>query len=60
MQTVTLLKMGSPPPMRGKVNNNMEIPSSIWDHPRLCGEKLEKLESNTSPAGSPPPMRGKD
>ena len=27
------------PAYAGKSNNNMEIPSSIWDHPRLCGEK---------------------
>ena len=32
---------------------------SIWDHPRLCGEKLSALCSNDSRLGSPPPMRGK-
>ena len=30
------------------------------DHPRLCGEKVEKKGIRESRAGSPPPMRGKD
>ena len=29
------------------------------DHPRLCGEKLHMLASQTIVRGSPPPMRGK-
>ena len=29
------------------------------DHPRLCGEKVEKKGIRESRAGSPPPMRGK-
>ena len=29
------------------------------DHPRLCGEKVEMLQSRRRYAGSPPPMRGK-
>ena len=33
--------------------------TTIWDHPRLCGEKLSGTWSTTSAAGSPPPMRGK-
>ena len=33
----------------------------VWqqDHPRLCGEKVELLETLDFPVGSPPPMRGK-
>ena len=31
----------------------------IWDHPRLCGEKLPTLKPEKSRLGSPPPMRGK-
>ena len=31
----------------------------IWDHPRLCGEKLKYFDMNTGVKGSPPPMRGK-
>ena len=29
------------------------------DHPRLCGEKLQRLGQNRHIKGSPPPMRGK-
>ena len=33
--------------------------SWIWDHPRLCGEKLWIIKMKFLPQGSPPPMRGK-
>ena len=33
--------------------------TGVWDHPRLCGEKSEKVEATVIAAGSPPPMRGK-
>ena len=29
------------------------------DHPRLCGEKFQRMERNQRNLGSPPPMRGK-
>ena len=32
---------------------------SMWDHPRLCGEKIITKREITAPDGSPPPMRGK-
>ena len=31
----------------------------IWDHPRLCGEKLHSGSRFHNVHGSPPPMRGK-
>mgnify|MGYP000929958515 CR=1 FL=1 len=31
---------GSPPPMRGKVNNSCSSGCLMKDHPRLCGEKF--------------------
>ena len=31
----------------------------LWDHPRLCGEKLPRTVQNEPMQGSPPPMRGK-
>ena len=31
--------LGSPPPMRGKVNQNYSNVVQLEDHPRLCGEK---------------------
>ena len=33
---------------------------TIWDHPRLCGEKRKKSSTAWRCAGSPPPMRGKE
>ena len=32
----------------------------VWDHPRLCGEKLIAISIFLCASGSPPPMRGKD
>ncbi len=32
---------------------------SLWDHPRLCGEKVTFPQQLISHKGSPPPMRGK-
>ena len=32
---------------------------SMWDHPRLCGEKFAVVNNQIVPLGSPPPMRGK-
>ena len=31
----------------------------LWDHPRLCGEKMQKKSVLRNLVGSPPPMRGK-
>ena len=31
----------------------------VWDHPRLCGEKMLWGRWNLYILGSPPPMRGK-
>ena len=31
----------------------------VQDHPRLCGEKLQKIRHSLPRVGSPPPMRGK-
>lgn len=30
-----------------------------WDHPRMCGEKVQKLRDDLVEQGSPPRMRGK-
>ena len=37
--------LGSPPPMRGKVNCRQYFADNIWDHPRLCGEKMSIITS---------------
>ena len=33
--------------------------TTVWDHPRLCGEKLKPRRRIETNQGSPPPMRGK-
>ena len=32
----------------------------VWDHPRVCGEKLASQRCSSQRLGSPPHMRGKD
>ena len=32
----------------------------LWDHPRVCGEKVKLLKHSVVIKGSPPRMRGKD
>ena len=74
------VRVGSPPPMRGKarLSGTCRTRARItpayagkrfgigflqewqWDHPRLCGEKLQTTDRNNYHWGSPPPMRGKD
>ena len=34
--------------------------SSLWDHPRVCGEKSGLMRSNANGTGSPPRVRGKE
>ena len=58
--TISMLnKLGSPPPMRGKVYQRRSVAVIRWDHPRLCGEKFCAAVMPSMLAGSPPPMRGK-
>ena len=33
---------------------------SVWDHPRVCGEKFDEITDDGDLPGSPPRMRGKD
>ena len=48
------------PAYAGKRPHRTVQKGSLWDHPRLCGEKDTPSWRNTSILGSPPPMRGKD
>ena len=32
----------------------------VWDHPRVCGEKLYRFWTFSETKGSPPRMRGKE
>ena len=52
--------VGSPPPMRGKVEGTKCVKIDQKDHPRLCGEKFQKNRRSPCYKGSPPPMRGKE
>ena len=55
----TAASRGSPPPMRGKVQDDLCRDQCTEDHPRLCGEKVQGVWQCLSIKGSPPPMRGK-
>ncbi len=48
------------PAYAGKSIYNSKPLYSIWDHPRLCGEKYLQVASDYWLQGSPPPMRGKE
>ena len=47
------------PAYAGKRDEAFYQTDDIWDHPRLCGEKLKALSTERCTLGSPPPMRGK-
>ena len=50
---------GITPAYAGKSKIELVPPLLLWDHPRLCGEKLPRTVQNEPMQGSPPPMRGK-
>ena len=52
--------LGITPAYAGKSPPFCCLSSYLPDHPRLCGEKAEKLYEILLGEGSPPPMRGKD
>ena len=47
------------PAYAGKRRFRRLVRSRLWDHPRLCGEKLSTNLFGNALQGSPPPMRGK-
>ena len=47
------------PACAGKRWSSKHIVDMLWDHPRVCGEKLAPLARTTCRPGSPPRMRGK-
>ena len=54
---------GSPgitPAYAGKREKRVEKIPQIWDHPRVCGEKLWRCCTQICMRGSPPRMRGKE
>ena len=50
---------GITPAYAGKSRAFIKQIQNVWDHPRLCGEKLPQQPRFCWAAGSPPPMRGK-
>ena len=47
------------PAYAGKRTKAHTYTSRVWDHPRICGEKVYETHPNDSTQGSPPHMRGK-
>ena len=58
-ENVPVLINGITPAYAGKRHQVPECQQRIWDHPRLCGEKLSQSPEAFNGTGSPPPMRGK-
>ena len=52
-------RIGSPPPMRGKVSKKCYISIITKDHPRLCGEKIDQTYSGTEQVEITPAYAGK-
>ena len=50
---------GAAPAYAGKRQFSAFPLKFVWDHPRLCGEKLIAISIFLCASGSPPPMRGK-
>ena len=48
------------PAHAGKSAKQCNMGRDVEDHPRPCGEKMEKTDKTMLMLGSPPPMRGKD
>ena len=50
---------GITPACAGKSRHQFLTANRLWDHPRVCGEKLVPLARTTCRPGSPPRVRGK-
>ncbi len=55
-----LLRDGITPACAGKRTAARPSPTTRWDHPRVCGEKLTQIRGHVLDVGSPPRVRGKD
>ena len=55
----TVCRCGITPAYAGKRGLRKRGSKNPADHPRICGEKWDKLPSETKQKGSPPRMRGK-
>ena len=50
---------GITPAYAGKSGNHNAERRPEWDHPRVCGEKIDHMAQYGPVLGSPPRMRGK-
>ena len=50
---------GITPACAGKREKRVEKIPQIWDHPRVCGEKIRVASPRITQRGSPPRVRGK-
>ena len=57
-QIYNLMITGITPAHAGNTPNFQNFPPVAWDHPRPCGEHLDKAGTTQLRRGSPPPMRG--
>ena len=55
----TLRRPGITPAHAGKTQLRPFIELKVWDHPRVCGENLDKAMMKAAKGGSPPRVRGK-
>ena len=59
MSLVLILAAGITPACAGKSSLPTHTVCALWDHPRVCGEKLPLTGPGWWPWGSPPRVRGK-
>ena len=52
--------LGITPAYAGKSLWSGSVRVWVWDHPRVCGEKVAVCHDHASGVGSPPRMRGKE
>ena len=50
---------GITPAYAGKSHSATPCSPAVWDHPRVCGEKIMERQRPDRKGGSPPRMRGK-
>ena len=54
-----ILSGGITPAYAGKSQPKVPCHFIVWDHPRVCGEKVRSISGRAALLGSPPRMRGK-
>ena len=57
--SAVLTMPGITPACAGKRRRTSRLCAKLWDHPRMCGEKLRRDVETRRKEGSPPHVRGK-